>query len=262
LFFSKPLWSFQAEGVNPKHILEITSMVRSCMKFAGALAIVLGLVSASYAQDKDDVIRPLTKSGSAAMVFTLSGFGTFGVGAPGIGTLAVPTPNGITAFNTTNQTIAGVGGKYFLSDDMALRFLLAFGTQSSGADTVNGGAISATQFGIAAGLEWHMRPLYSTSPYVGAQVGYGMASVSSQVKVAGSDVTNKGSASVLGVSVFGGFDWFFTRGMAIGAEYALGFSTTSSSTTAGTNASVSAPSATAIGLGLNGGANVHCIVYF
>ena len=107
-----------------------------------------------------------------------------------------------------------------------------------------------------------MRPLYSTSPYLGAQIGYGMASASSQVKVAGTDVTNKGSASVLGVSVFGGFDWFFTRGIAIGAEYALGFSSTSSSTTKGTNASVSAPSSTSIGLGLSGGANVHAIVYF
>jgi hypothetical protein len=237
-------------------------MVRSCIKFAGALAIVLGFASATYAQDAaatDNVIRPLTKSGSAAMLFTLGGFGTFGVAAPVIAT----APNG-SNFGGGN-TASGAGLRYFFADDMALRVLIAFGSTSTGADSLTSGAVSTLLFGIGAGVEWHMRPLYSTSPYIGVQIGFVSASQTTTNRVpntsGGKDVDTKISASQFNAALLAGFDWFFTRGIAIGAEYQLGFATTSSSTTvAGTTANN--PSTTGIGIGLASGASVHAVVYF
>ena len=140
----------------------------SFSKYIAAALIVLGFASTSFAQDKDDIIRPLTKSGSAAFLFNLGGFGTFGVAAPAIGSSFTAGAGNVSL----TVSPATVGFKYFLSDDMALRVLLGFSNSSSGADSIPSGAISSTQFGIGAGIEMHMRPLYSTSPYVGAQVGF------------------------------------------------------------------------------------------
>jgi hypothetical protein len=63
-----------------------------------------------------------------------------------------------------------------------------------------------------------------------------------------------------------GFDWFFTRGMAIGAEWGLGFTTSSSSTESG-GTSVDGPSPNSIALGMvgsgiSGSGSVHAVVYF
>jgi len=69
-----------------------------CAGIIAAALIVLGFASTSFAQDKDDIIRPLTKSGSAAFLFNLGGFGTFGVAAPAIG----------SGFTVTGVTITGV----------------------------------------------------------------------------------------------------------------------------------------------------------
>jgi hypothetical protein len=56
-----------------------------------------------------------------------------------------------------------------------------------------------------------------------------------------------------------GFDWFWTRGLAIGAEYGLGFNSVSGTTTTG-GTQVDNPSTTMIGF--NGVGNVHLVVYF
>ena len=150
--------------------------------------------------------------------------------------------------------------KYFLSDDMALRVLIGLTNSSSGADSIAPGKQATTDIGIGAGIEMHFRPLYSTSPYVGGQVTFNSNSTTTTTKDAlGKDNDAKVSGTTLGVGVFAGFDWFFTRGIALGGEMNLGFSTSSGSRTAG-GTTVDSPSSTSIALSTSG--SVHMVVYF
>jgi hypothetical protein len=216
-------------------------MSRSITKILAACALLVVLSTATYAQDKDDIIRPITKGGSAAMMFTLSGIGTFGISGPVVG---------------------GVGMKYFLSDDMALRVLIGLSNSTNGADSIAPGKVAATDIGVGAGIEMHFRPLYSTSPYVGGQITFNSSSKTTtnwDTPVTKKDVDVKESGTTLGVGVFAGFDWFFTRGIALGGEMNLGFSTSSSSTTSGST-TIDHPSSTSIALATGG--SVHMVVYF
>jgi outer membrane protein W len=225
-------------------------MLRSITKLVAAAVIVLGFAGAAQAQTEADIIRPLTKQGSAAMMFTLGGIGTFGIGGPSVG------------------PVGGAGMKYFFSDDMALRVLIGFSNSSSGADstftgTQNTGKEVSTNLGIGAGVEWHFRPLYSTTPYVGAQLTFATQSRTNTTgfgTTAKPDVDVKNSQTDIGVGLFAGFDWFFTRGLALGGEVNAGFSTGSSATTNGSNVEITNPRTTNISVGTSG--SVHLIVYF
>ncbi len=214
--------------------------------FAFVLTFAFGIARTSFAQETDNsIIRPLTKSGSAAMIFELAGIGTFGFSGPNVGPLN-----------------SAVGMKYFVADDMAI-FVLA-GFNSSSGDTTQASTISAkpstTQFGIAAGIQAHMRPLYSTSPYVGGQISFGSSSYDN-----GGSGNNdfKRSSSSFGVAAIAGFDWFFTRGLCLGGQVALGFASTSASETGsetGTSTTVDSQSNTTIALATS--TSVHLNVYF
>jgi hypothetical protein len=226
-------------------------MSRFFTKFLVSLVVVFGFAAASYAQDEANMARPLTKSGSAAFMFNLGGIGTFNLAAEPIGTATLPSA-------ATGTPVVGAGMKYFISDDMALKILLAFGTTSNGKDTT--AKFTTMQFGIAAIYEYHFRPLYSTSPYIGGGIRFGTAS---QTSAGGTNSESKTSGTVLNIGVVAGFDWFFTKGLALGAEYALGFTSSSGSVTVpspGTAPTI--PTSTAIGLGVNGSGSLHALVYF
>jgi hypothetical protein len=220
---------------------EVFYMLRSFTKLCGALVVVLSFATASYAQEtNNDIIRPITKSGSAAFLFTISGLGTFGIGAPAIG------------MNAGVQS--GVGMKYFVSDDLALRILLALATTSQDS-TISTQESSQTNYGVGVGIEYHFRPLYSTTPYVGAVVGFAGTSN----KSTNDGVTTTVSGTQFSIAAIAGFDWFFTRGIAAGAEMGLGFATNSGSTEVGSS-STDTNGPTQISLATNG--NVHLVVYF
>jgi opacity protein-like surface antigen len=221
-------------------------MSRSFSKFILSLVLVLGITSVSHAQEDANMPRPLTKSGSAAFVFDIAGLGAFGL---------TPQPIGTVSAGSVSQTVAGAGMKYFIADDMAIKVLLAFGTASNGDTAAN--KQTTTQFGIAANLEYHFKPVYSTSPYVGGGIAFASASQSQ-----GETDPSKISASLFGIGVFAGFDWFFTRGIAIGAEYGLGFATKSASSSTAGKDNPAPPSSSAITLGLTASGNLHAVVYF
>jgi len=224
-------------------------MSRSLTKFFAAFVLVAGFALSAVAQDESNIIRPITKSGSAAFVFNISGLGAFGPTAPPIGSLGGTTP------------VAGAGLKYYLSDDLAAKVLLAFATTDDGKDSLG---TSSTAFGIGAIVEMHFGPLYSTSPYVGAGIRF--ASGSSTTDIGGTSTDAESSASQLTIMAVAGFDWFFTRGIAIGTEWGLGY--TMNSTDDGVDAT-DEPSSSSIGLGmtstsggLSGSGSVHAVVYF
>jgi hypothetical protein len=222
-------------------------MSRSLTKFF-AFILVAGFALSAIAQDESNIIRPITKSGSAAFVFNISGLGAFGPTAQAIGTIAtVP--------------IAGVGVKYYLSDDLAAKVLLAFASTDDGRDSLG---TSTMGFGIGAIIEAHFGPLYSTSPYLGGGIKF--ASGSSTTDIAGTDTDAETSGTQITIMAVAGFDWFFTRGIAIGAEWGLGYTMTSSDD--GVDAT-DEPTSSSIGLGmtsagggLSGTGSVHAVVYF
>jgi hypothetical protein len=213
-------------------------MSRYFTKFAAALVVVLGLAGSAFAQETTtdaNIIRPITKQGSAAFMYTFSGLGTFNFGAPNIG-----------------GQMGGIGVKYFFADDLAIRGLIGYSSTSSPAPGDTTKSLGTSQFGIGVGVEDHFRPLYSTSPYVGVQLGYGMTSMDELV---GSDIKSvKGNSFSAGV--FAGFDWFFTRGLAVGAEGGLGFTSNGGTNAAGN----SIESRSSIAIATNGSA--HLVVYF
>ncbi len=225
-------------------------MSRSLTKivaFAFVLTFTFGVARTSFAQDVDNnIIHPIDKQGSTAMIFELAGIGTFGFTGPGIaGYNAMPA----------------VGGKYFIADNMAL-FVLAGFNSSSGSDSVASTVSakqSSTAFGIAAGFQMHCHPFYSTSPYWGAMISFGSSS-SHNGGTSGTDGTDeKSSNSAFGVAALAGFDWFFTHGLALGGEISLGFKSTSQSFTSDGTTS-DAQGTTVISLATN--ASVHLNVFF
>src|SRR5579872_2134907 len=236
---------------------EATVMSRFFSKFIVSAFVVLGIATASYAQDEANMARPLTKSGSAAFMFNLGGIGTFGLSAEAIATAIIPnvlSPTG-SPFSTP---VVGAGMKYFIGDDMAVKVLLAFGSTSNG-DTATK-KNTTMQFGIGAIYEYHFRPLYSTSPYIGGGIRFGTAS---QTFASGTSSEVKASGTTFGIGVVAGFDWFFTKGLALGAEYGLGFSSASGSITVPSpGIAPTVPTSTAIGIGLNGSGSLHALVYF
>lgn len=214
--------------------------MKSILRSLAVLTLLVGFSSSAMAQDDANIIRPITKQGSAAFLFTINGLGDFGIGT-------VPIVDGMSA---------GFGMKYFISDDMALRILLGFNSQSGETAGTNPVDTGSTAFGLGVGVEYHFRPLYSTSPYVGAQVGFGSTNTDMGT-VGGND--NSMSSTMLAVGAFAGFDWFFTRGMAAGAEFSLGFQTHSGESKSG-GTTTEHPATTSVAL--SGGGNVHLVVYF
>jgi hypothetical protein len=184
---------------------------------AFVLTFTLGIARTSFAQDMDkDVVAPITKQGSYAGIFELAGLGNFGIGGPAI--LGFPS--------------SAVGMEYFISDGTNVFVLLGFNSQSGTPGNTTPDSTSAkpstTAFGFGAGIQMHCHPVFSTSPYWGGMVSFGSSS-GDEGQSGSNDVKN--SSSTFGVAALGGFDWFFTRGLCLGGEMQLGFSSTSSSHT-------------------------------
>lgn len=232
-------------------------MSRSFMKLLLSLFLVIGLANVSFAQDEANMARPNTKAGSAAWVFEFGGLSTLGINSIYLAGFDI---QGNETSTHLSSNVYGAGWKYYISDDMAIRAILGFNTSSSGNADSTGGKNSRTAFGIQAGIEMHTHAVYSTSPYFGAAITYALASVDQNVTALGEDKT---SASTFGIAVLAGFDWYFTRGIAVGGEYSLGFSTSSSSTVAtpktGSATTHDNPSITNIGIGAG---SVHLVVHF
>lgn len=248
-------------------------MTRLFTQFAAA-CLILCTATLATAQDNADIIRPLTKSGSAAFVFTINGLGDFGLSGPVIGSSAMPTVQVDTAGNIVafteggNVVMPGIGFKYFVTDDMALRFGLAFRAFEEGKEELDQramggptGKVQRNTTGINFGAEYHFRPLFSTSPYLGAAISFLTDNWKNTFR---STTLFNWKSTSFGVSAIGGFNWFFTRGLAIGAEYGLGFTSTST-VIEHRDAGIlkqDEPTNTDVGFGTNGGGNIHLVVYF
>lgn len=236
---------------------EVIIMLFSYKKLIVALVFIAGFATASFAQDEAKMPHPDTKAGSAAWMFEIGGLGPFGMDALYIASFDVTSI--VDAPVTPGSFIVlGAGGKYYFSDDLALKAILGFSTSSTGdpdpAKDPNG-KTTLTMYGIVAGIEVHTHAVYSTSPYVGAQISF--AGLSGKTTVTGQTSENSGSGSAFGIGAVAGFDWYVTNGIAIGGEYMLGFSKSSLSSTSG-GTTTDLPSHTNIGIS---SASAHLVVH-
>ncbi|MEI8133944.1 MAG: hypothetical protein WCH46_02555 [bacterium] len=189
----------------------------------------------------------------------MSGLHDFGVNAF---TMASVDQNGNTntETGTTSHTyiVYGAGGKYYIADEMAIRALLGFSTTTDGDAKTSSGKTTITTLGVAAGLELHTHPVYSTSPYFGGQISFARVSGSSDFTSGTTSSTTSGSRSVIGIAAFAGFDYFVSNAIAVGGEFRFGFSTASGSDTDTAGKSTDAPSST--GIGISGG-GIHLVIH-
>lgn len=135
----------------------------------------------------------------------------------------------------------GIGGKYFLSADLALKGGLLFSNARQTLPFQGTGGVDgeqkASEFGIFVAVEKHLNT-QRLSPYVGAGVEY--TSASTERKTAEADPANQetiknyrfGELGYLGGTTFAfavlfGFEFFVVNNLSLGAEYQLGYMKTS-----------------------------------
>ncbi len=168
--------------------------------------------------------------------------------------------------------------RYFLSPGMALRGHVGFGSSSNTTtiETAPGVTpvvsaetkVSTTGFGIALGIEKHLAGTTNLSPYLGAELGYGMGSSSRETSnsnnAAGTPTTagdsyktSGGSTSTIAVNAFLGGDYYLTEKVYFGVELGIGLFTMNStgdadteSTTAGVTTKVTTKGSSGNSFGL------------
>ncbi|HEY6437801.1 MAG TPA: outer membrane beta-barrel protein [Ignavibacteriaceae bacterium] len=161
-----------------------------------------------------------------------------------VGTISIPDAS------LSNADLFGAGFRYFVSDQIAIVGGLSFGTSSSTLEDDNGMTEnSLTVFGISVDANYHMRSLYSVSPYVGFHINYGLLSGSSDFTPDGGTVaTTDYSGNGVGIAAQFGFDWYFTEGLSLGGKYALGFESLGKPEITDEAGTVEGPSTTAFGI--------------
>lgn len=202
-------------------------------------------------------VTPKDKSGDKALVFSINGFGNFGVGGVPVGTTTV------IGFGTQfDASLPGAGIKYYMSDRVAIRAGVGLRTASTSSDDTTGADTSVTSFGIGPGIEFHLVNAGPVSGYVGAALGFSSNSVKVEGRAPGSPFESTLSSSSFGIMALLGAEFFPWSNISLGAEFTAGFSSDSrsSKTTIGTVSSeTDLPGLTSIGIG---SAAVFLGIYF
>jgi opacity protein-like surface antigen len=199
------------------------------------------LASASYAGDP----KPVTSAKSKALLFDLGGLATLAAGNYG----------------------GGLGFKYYIASDLALRLSLGF-TSSTQTDKNTQNPIPAgrlgesnltnTQFTVAPAITYNLAKSSTIAAYVGGMVSFTSTSEKREGNSggtgAGFDSGEEYHVSSTGYGVAGllGAEWFPWENISLSAEYRLGYyhsSSTTESTAAGTTTSFDGPTTSGFGLG-------------
>lgn len=192
-------------------------------RLATVIAVVL-VASASMSAQAESMVR--TNSGDLSMLFTLNGLQNIGAG----------------------NFMGGVGAGYYLSNNMQLRGGVGFGTSTTTqGEGTSEDKTSLTSFTIAPALRMNLVNSSNVVAYTGVQVAFTSGSGSTTEDGV---ATGTSSSSTIGAGILLGAEWFPWRNVSLGLEYGLGYSSTSSSTTATGGSEVKGPSTSSINLGL------------
>ncbi|HVK37343.1 MAG TPA: hypothetical protein VNA88_02340 [Candidatus Kapabacteria bacterium] len=185
---------------------------------------------------------PRTAEGDRALLFSINGFGDFGVRG------AVAATVGASAVGDSGiggaTPIYGIGAKYFVAPRTALRASFGLGVSTRASDSGGGGGASSMALAIAPALEYHVVQSGPLTGYVG-----GFASYATRSSGSGGETSEYSTAATsISIGAMLGVEFFAWSVLSLGAEYQLGARFNSSSTTsAGTT--TDAPGTTEVGIG-------------
>ena len=218
-------------------------------KFFSTLLLVLFVTSLSFAQvNKNwDGTKPEVYKGSKNFIFLYSPFVSSDFKGAYAGSYTNPNFNTDGTFDSTSLGITpkyGIGFQYFATDQIALALGVSFGTGSRTLTFLAPGeSEKASETIITFSLDgnYHLKSLYSVSPYIGLNVHYGTYSgnYDHTSTLAGGTYSGKMTGSSIGFGLNLGFDWYFAPGISLGGKYLLGYESFSAPTQTYTNTGVS-----------------------
>ncbi len=215
--------------------------MRSIMLFVSIMFVGL---SFSFAQVNSgyDGPKPEVTQGSKSFVFRYTPFQS---------NFDPVYVSSVSVYDEANMDLFGAGFRYFVTNEIAVGLGLNFGTGSSEQEFTGGDKreTSSTSFGVAVDANYHFKPLYSVSPYVGINVNFGSVSSNVTETEEGTTTETDFSGTGLGAGINFGFDWFFTEGLSLGGKYTLGFRSLAKPEAKSGNVTVEGPSSTSIGIG-------------
>ena len=212
------------------------------------LSLCMALLLATALVARADDNKPITNAGASNLMFTFGGLSSLAAGP-------IITATGGGTGNAGIQ-VAGVGYRYFLANELALRGTLGLVMSSTTAKSSSTGFSDHTSSGtgvmIGAAVEKHMAAASSVSAHMGALVGFLLGSSKDTPSHASgqSDASTTYKGTDLSLAVYAGAEWFFNSAMSLGAEYQFGFVTSSSTSTydnGSSSTSTDGPSQTVIG---------------
>ena len=180
--------------------------------------------------------------------------------------------NGLDALGA-NEFNGGLGVKYYLASDMAIRIGIEFASanQTIAANPPAGtpssdGSVSGTRFGVSGALEYHLTRS-RVSPYIGAGVGLSSTSTETKSVVVGTGTQtvvkndvggetiggrNFTAGLTLSIGALAGVEVFIMKEVSLSAEYQVGFESSSRSdqevTTGATTTKTKVGGTTGIGI--------------
>lgn len=166
--------------------------------FASLLLGAVLLTTAAKAQD-ETMIR--NKQGASALLFTLKGLSDL----------------------SADNYMGGAGISTFMSDNLALRVGLGFGSNTLTKNNTADEETTTTTFSIAPGARYNLFNNNNVALYAGGQAMIAIGQVKNTA--AGADV-NTVSTTTLGAGLFAGAEWFAWKNLSLSVEYGLGFTHT------------------------------------
>lgn len=169
------------------------------------LTLLVGLILVSTAPLAEAQPLKVASAGDKAVLFNFTGLSTVNLGA----------------------YQGGIGGKYFLSDGVALRGMFLFGMDNKttkGAAGFTDETDNTMSFGIGGGLEYHLPLASRVSPYFGGQLSVSTSSetYTPSVFTGGTASSVKSTSTSFGFGAIAGVEYFFNQNISLAAEYQLG----------------------------------------
>lgn len=169
------------------------------------ISIAVAAVMAFTASIAEGQTLKVGAAGDKAVLFNFTGLSTLNLGA----------------YN------GGVGGKYFISDDIAVRGMLLFGVDNEttkGTVDFTNATDNKLSFGIGGGLEYHLPLASRVSPYLGGEVFFmnSAETFTPSVLAGGTANSIKTTTTSFGLGAIAGVEYFFNDNVSLAAEYQFG----------------------------------------
>lgn len=207
-----------------------------------ALFLIAATFNFAQVNSNYDGPKPEVRQGSKSFVFMYTPFQSN----------LNPVPvSAVSVYPDNSMGLFGAGFRYFLTNEIALGLGLNFGSTSSELVYPNNDKdeMSSSSFGVALDANYHFKPLYSVSPYVGINVNFGSYSVTMDETEGGVTATTEYNGTGFGAGLNFGFDWYFTEGLSFGGRYTLGYQSLAKPEVKSGSVTVEGASSSSFGIG-------------